>query len=1266
MPHTTTITTRTSPQAAHIIHSALVRSNIRKYGGYLTVEQPLPCPFAFQIVDMKVLDPNELLESTVNYNDYAAKDTLYVNQQELDAKSEDLAQAVIFGRTEKGNSICVRVPYRPYLFLYSPGVEWTSTHCKLIHKFLARVLGLSLEDIDIQPQMRKRLDGWVPDANDVTKTEQISVLRVAVPNKKMFDKAVDIVDPIKAFEKIIRGTMKKIKEDISTMENYKYLSTYMTTKFTKQLNGIESRLGYIKRAINVARRDPDDLSNDEVNPTRLPQQFQCQMPPDYTFKSKELKQIWETWKEKYRLIHQNIEWWKQTGYKIKGFRCTLYPNMWETNVDHITKFCDQTRIVPSGWVEMNHYTRPTGFISHCQIECMTNTAQIRAIERHSIAPLLMASVDGEMYSSKASSFPNPLRSNNYVITIGVVLCRTNSTDMERFVFCLRSVDKTQITDATVFQFDDEQEMLKQWRDFMVTEADPDFVTGYNILGFDWKYFAHRAAQTYTNPEVIKKLQEEDGSDDDGDETGGEDEPTTKKVKKKQPATDADNDEDGNFATAVEDSSKTHIVGPLSPHEDKNATISRFFRLSRLWGEVTPCVPKCFKSNAYGERWSYHFHMTGRATQDLLIYIRREHKLESYKLDSVSSHFLKDNKIDLDHKLLFKYFETGPRERGLIAEYCIKDCVLPIQLCKHAKLMVLPNLVEMSRVTYTPLPQLINGGQQIKVFNQLVWYTHLGGFVMNDQPLRLVDGYEGATVLDPSPGWYNCPITVLDFASLYPSLCINKNLCYSTIVRESKYMNLPGVKYNVIQVGDHEHVFVQSCVQKGVLPTLEEHLLAARRSVKKQMKSEQDKDIYAMLDAKQLAIKVSCNSVYGFTGAAGGMYPEPAIAESITATGRNYIDGSKQYVLKNFKNSQVLYGDTDSIFIKFDVPATVEGLQQSFVLGREAAASISKLFGEAMSLEMEKVYFPFLLYGKKKRYIGLKYEDPDKYKCLDTKGIEIVRRDWSPLIRTIYKKCIDKVFFDRDIQGSKKLLQDYCQDMIDNKLDPNWFVMSKELKSKYANPESQVHVSVVKKISDRHPGSEPQVGDRVPYVIIRTTKKTKKVAEKSEDPEYAKIHKLPIDYEYYLDKQLERPLTAFFDMFINTKTLFSDVRRQLHNEYAGIGRGGLMDYLKPTVKDIGAKTDINMDTDTALNPGTTASPIPLLLSSPLSPPSHPPPPQSLPSPTEDDNDIEAMLQRTRPNAKKRPAHTHTVKRTGSSKKSNSSKQTSQASLLEFMY
>ena len=477
-------------------------------------------------------------------------------------------------------------------------------------------------------------------------------------------------------------------------------------------------------------------------------------------------------------------------------------------------------------------------------------------------------------------------------------------------------------------------------------------------------------------------------------------------------------------------------------------------------------------------------------------------------------------------------------------------------------MIIQNIIEMSRVTNTPLDQIISRGQQIKVFNQVVLEAHKKGCVMNDQPYNEIKDYAGATVLDPERGFHDFPVTVLDFSSLYPSIIRNKNLCFSTLVLREEYKNLPGVEYNRIKVGERVHVFVAKGVLEGVLPNLEKFLLAARKQTKANMKGikETNPDMYAMLDAKQLAIKVSCNSAYGFTGASTGMYPCLPIAESITSTGRVMIETTRSFILENYQNSNVLYGDTDSVMIHFDVSADKEGLKKSFELGREVAENASKIFGEAVSLEMEKVYFPFLLLDKKK-YAGLKYEDFENISCLDIKGMESVRRDWSMLSREIYNKCLNTVFYDRDVEKSKDLVRKYCQDMIDNKLDYKLFIMSKELKSKYSNPDSQVHMAVVKKIAKRKPGSEPRAGDRVPFVIIRNRNKKAKVSEKSEDPVYAQENKVPLDYTYYIEKQLEGPLGKFFEPFMkDPSSLFTEAKRQVYNEVNGFSRSGLMAYL----------------------------------------------------------------------------------------------------------
>jgi DNA polymerase delta subunit 1 len=573
----------------------------------------------------------------------------------------------------------------------------------------------------------------------------------------------------------------------------------------------------------------------------------------------------------------------------------------------------------------------------------------------------------------------------------------------------------------------------------------------------------------------------------------------------------------------------------------------------------------FKSAAYGERKNYRFDMTGRIVIDLLQHVRREFKLRSYKLDDVAFHFLKDRKIDLKAKLMFKYWEESPQRRAEIAEYCMKDCDLPITLLYHTKISALPNLIEMSRVTYTPLTQILERGQQIKVFNQLVWFGHEMNFVMNDLPRGgLPKKFVGAVVVDPKPGWYDFPIATLDFASLYPSIMRNKNLCYATYITNPDYFNvLPENCYHRIRIGRKVHNFVKKKVLKGVLPTLEEHLLSARKVAKKQMKAAKSPDKYAMLNGKQLALKISCNSVFGFTGAAArGMYPCPAIAESITATGREMIERTKATIMKRYPGSDVIYGDTDSVMVKFDVTADEKGLYESFRLGDEAAAYATEMFGDAIELEMEKVYFPYLLFGKK-RYAGLMYEEPAKYSYIDNKGIETVRRDWSGLTGEVMLALLDKIFLERDIEGSKQYVVNTMQKMIDNEIPIEKFVMSKSLKSTYKNPDGQPHVRVVRKIAERNPGSEPTVGDRVPFVIVRVKQKKPKFCEQAEDPRYVTAHpkKAQLDYIYYIDKQLKKPLHKLFDPFMDDpEDLFVGIRRQIKNQYDGFGRGGLMAYL----------------------------------------------------------------------------------------------------------
>lgn len=183
-------------------------------------------------------------------------------------------------------------------------------------------------------------------------------------------------------------------------------------------------------------------------------------------------------------------------------------------------------------------------------------------------------------------------------------------------------------------------------------------------------------------------------------------------------------------------------------------------------------------------------------------------------------------------------------------------------------------------------------------------------------------------------------------------------------------------------------FVKESVRKGLLPEILESLLAARKRAKNDLKVETDPFKRSVLDGRQLALKISANSVYGFTGAQVGKLPCLEISGSVTAYGRTMIEKTKnevesKYTIENGyeNNAVVIYGDTDSVMVNFGVKT----LERSMELGREAAEYVSAKFVKPIKLEFEKVYFPYLLINKK-RYAGLYFTRPDKYDKMDCKGM----------------------------------------------------------------------------------------------------------------------------------------------------------------------------------------------------------------------------------------------------------------------------------------
>ena len=174
---------------------------------------------------------------------------------------------------------------------------------------------------------------------------------------------------------------------------------------------------------------------------------------------------------------------------------------------------------------------------------------------------------------------------------------------------------------------------------------------------------------------------------------------------------------------------------------------KFFQLGRYKNFQCTLRESSFSSSAYGHTDYKMVDTPGRFQLDLLVVMKREHKLTSYTLNNVAEHFLKDKKVDMPYKEMFKKFKQGPDERREIGVYCVKDTDLPLALIN--KLAIVPNMVEMAKATWVPLSFLIERGQGIKVFSQLLYQTRKENMLVitqNKSGDTIQEPYEGATVL----------------------------------------------------------------------------------------------------------------------------------------------------------------------------------------------------------------------------------------------------------------------------------------------------------------------------------------------------------------------------------------------------------------------------------------------------------------------------------------------------------------------------------------
>jgi DNA polymerase delta subunit 1 len=766
--------------------------------------------------------------------------------------------------------------------------------------------------------------------------------------------------------------------------------------------------------------------------------------------------------------------------------------MYESNLDPVLRLMHRTGIQSTGWLDSGDecYSAHNAHVD-IDLECK-NWRKLTPVENPETAPFVVASVDIECNSS-TGKFPDADIEGDACFQIAISLCKFGSDQpYDKTCLCYKNTDPN-LEGSNVISYATEREMLEAFRDYL-HEKDVDIITGWNIFGFDLEYLMKRAIVTKCN--------------------------------------------------------------------------LKFFQLSKLRGYNCELKLKKLSSSALGDNDLKLVSIPGRFIFDLFHEVKKGYKLDSYKLDNVSKLYLGDNKIDMPAKEMFaRYKEGDPVKLREVAEYCIKDTLLPHRLL--SKMCILINLLEMAKATWVPLCFLVERGQQIKVFSQLTKKAREMGFMVPTiQYGQLAEqGYEGATVLDAQKGAYYKPITALDFEGLYPSIMMAHNLCYSSLVMDPKYENVPGIEYETFEIPVPSKVEGQPptkrmCKFAQGVPTLLPSILIELKQFRKQAKKDMAAStgaLQAMYNGKQLAYKISMNSVYGFTGASKGILPCVNIASTVTTKGRSMIDQTKEYVEKHFPGSRVRYGDTDSVMVEFDVGDRkgIEAVEYSWEIGERAAEECTALFKKPNNLELEKVYWPYFLYSKKRYAAKLWTQGKDgkmNMDYIDVKGLQLVRRDNTAHVREVCKELLDVVLESSDTEPPKALALQRALELIEGDVPNEKLTLSQGLSDSYkvkGNSVSvnspgivdinQAHVQVVRKMRERQPGSEPQSGDRVPYILVKTEDPKAKAFEKSEDPRYAKDNNVPVDYEYYFMNKFLNPVCDLLE------PLFEDPKEEIFGE-----------------------------------------------------------------------------------------------------------------------
>ena len=522
-------------------------------------------------------------------------------------------------------------------------------------------------------------------------------------------------------------------------------------------------------------------------------------------------------------------------------------------------------------------------------------------------------------------------------------------------------------------------------------------------------------------------------------------------------------------------------------------------------------------------------MKGRVVVDAWWEAKKTFRPKKETLMAVSNLLLGEGKDDIDTS---RIEEEWKNRREDVIRYCVKDSVLALRILN--KTSSVQRGVELAYVARLPLVDVLSGTTSTLIDSILIRKADRAGIgIPLTRHEKKRSKIEGAYVHAVEPGLYDW-VVVLDFRSMYPSLMIEKNICFTTFTRDVDAGNKTPLD---------DVFYLPKDRRMGLVPDILQDLMDRRQNAKSRMRSAKTDDESRFLDGLQEAIKVLMNSFYGVFASYFYRFTNRSIGASITAFAREAIMDLISTI--EGEGVEVIYSDTDSVFLR----SPHDNAEDTIEFSKKLARRFSR---DGVVLEFEKVLNPFFTHGKKKRYVGMQIWPEEK---LIVRGYEMRRTDSFDLQSGSLTRMFEYVL-DRDIDGALLFARETIRKCREEDVETQSLVISRTVKeveedrirSAYKNPDSLSNIQALRKTLLL--GIEVVPGMKVSWIVVDAKTSPQRVEPfvDGRDFEYRP------DYRYYTER-LASTLSRVTEVFdVSEKDLLtSGSQTSLFDSFNSEGR-----------------------------------------------------------------------------------------------------------------